>query len=249
MISLPVLLPQGYSAVVREGENVSEGQVIASQSTINEIKINIPRELSVKLSRAKKYITKIPGEKVEKGEVIAIKKSFFGGNTLLRSREAGTIVRYIRQSGELVIALKEGVNTGELDIFSPVEGVVQLCDNKEIVIATDRQAFQVDFALGTPIHGKIEFLDKEDSYHINTEVIGKIVVSKFLSREMILKGIGIGVLGFIGVEISDQVIEYLLKKETKTALIRVDEKIYEKLKQKKSETIFINPVAKVIFIT
>ena len=110
MTSLPISLHDGFTPSVQTGDFIIVGQVIASKTGSDEEIINIPQQLSISRSSAKKVIKKNPGDKVEKGEIIARKKSLLGTKSItLRSAVSGTVTRYERDSGSLVI--KTGLTT------------------------------------------------------------------------------------------------------------------------------------------
>jgi hypothetical protein len=249
MTSLPVLIPDGHTPCVNVGDTITAGQVIAVNNTHREKRINIPRELSVNLKNAKNYIKKIPGERVEKGEVIAVKKSFFGNGIVLRSKVEGTVGRYERDSGDLIIITSSPDNSQKLDLVSPVEGIVELCDNREIVIKTDKNVLNAEFATGEAVTAELLAIGTPDAYHIDSKTIGKITVCASLTREMILKGVGIGTAGFIGVDIKDSDLEYLIEKKIATPVVRIDAKSFERVYEENGKKVAVNPEAKaLIFI-
>ncbi|HUQ85499.1 MAG TPA: hypothetical protein VM077_04200 [Candidatus Limnocylindrales bacterium] len=248
MTALPINLSDGFSPVVKVGDEVAVGQVIASNIGPQDEIINIPNALGVGISHARKIIKKIPGEAVEIGDVIAIKKSLFGTNTeVLKSKVAGTVTRFERSTGNLVI--KTTLSTSTQDIISPVDGIVGICDNKEIVINTDKNVVIGMLAQGDKGTGEIHVLQEDDSYHLNAKAIGKIAVSKNFTREMILKGVGIGVAGIIGVGIGEHDIEYLKDKKFQIPIIKINEESYDVLTQWAGKKVFINPETKsIIFL-
>ena len=80
MTTLPIILSPGYIPLVKKGDSVKAGQLIAQKISYKEFVINIVKELSVSSDKARKFLCKNPGEKVEIGDVLAIKKGFLGLN-------------------------------------------------------------------------------------------------------------------------------------------------------------------------
>ncbi len=248
MTSLPVSLPDGFVNVVDEGTTIIVGQVIASNKGPFDKIINIPKVLGVNRIQAKKIITKIPGELVNVGDVIAVKKGFFGTQKIiLRSKVAGTVTRFERETGNLVI--KTSVTVSKKDIISPVDGIIAMCDNREIVINTDKNVVIGELAQGSEVTGEIHVLQADDPYYLTANAIGKIAVSKNFTKDMISKSVGIGVAGIIGVGINDRDIDHLAEKKFQMPIIKISEQNYDSIKHWNGKKVFINPGSKsIIFL-
>lgn len=248
MTSLPISLPDGFITSVNVGDQVTVGQEIASNKGPTDEIINIPKALGVNRNQAKKIIRKIPGDLVNIGDVIAEKKSLFGTQrVVLRSKIAGTVTRFERDSGNLVI--KTSLTSSTKDIISPVDGIIAMCDNREIVINTDTNVVIGEMAQGSKVTGEIHVLQSDDSYHLNANAIDKIAVSKNFTREMISKGVGIGVSGIIGVGIEDRDIEHLIEKNFQITIIKIKEQDYNSINQWNGKKVFMNPDTKsIIFL-
>lgn len=238
MTTLPIILPDGFTPDVNVGDNIIIGQTIASKKSTGEEIVNIQQELSVSRSQVKKILKKSPGDSVSIGDILAQKKSFFGGVTTLRSKAEGTVVRYERDSGNLVI--KTGSDSVISSLFSPVDGSVSLCNNKEIKIDTDKNVFIGIDSTGTNGEGKVLILRESDPYYLNSQCIDKIIVGQSFSREMLLKGIGIGVTGIIGTDISEKDLEYLNDKRFKAPVIKVDDKSLDKIIEWSGKKVFLD---------
>lgn len=248
MTALPINLPDGFSTVVKVGDNITVGQVISNQTTYHEEIINIPKALSVKRSQVKKYLKKSPGDVVEIGEIIAKKNSLFGPKVTIESSVAGTVVRYERDTGDLVIKKSQKTTLNEL--ISPVDGIVALCDNSKIVINTDKNVLVGLAGSGESGQGEVFVLKEDDPYYLDSSTIGKIVVGGSFTREMLLKGIGIGVLGLVGTDIKDEDSDYLDAKKFKTPVIKIDKKNMEKVIEWNTKKVFLNPrLLAIIFLS
>lgn len=248
MTSLPINLPDGFIPKVKKGDKVTVGEIIATQTTQDDEVINIPKELSIKKSQVKKYLKKNPGDGVSVGDVIAIRKSLFGSGVMLKSTIEGTVVRYERDSGNLII--KKSQKTTTSTIISPVDGIVSICDNSEIVIDTDKNAFVGVSGSGENAEGTITILEKDDPFYVDSSTIGKIIVGRNFTKEMLLKGIGIGVVGIIGSEIEDKDIEHLIEKKIKTPVIKIEKEDLEKIINRDTKKVFLNPELKsIIFLS
>jgi thymidine phosphorylase len=259
MISLPIILSSGVVSTVKSGDSVKVGQVIATREAYREYPINLASELSTSLEKARKYLVMNPGDKVEIGDVLAKKRGLFGFREVrVVSNVGGDIARYERNTGNLVI--RSEADESAADIVSPVDGIVTMCDNDKIVLATEKDIFNGRKAAGENILGEVYIIDeafsKNDNTDRNSEIlmyysldnraVGKIVVGRSFSRDLLIKGIGIGVAGIIGTEIRDEDIEYLSKRNMQIPIIEVDNDIIEKARQWKGKRFYLNTQEKVI---
>lgn len=255
MISLPIPLPNGFTPTISQGDTVTSGQTIAHLTAKDEQIINIAEQLSVPLDKVKHVLKKNPGDQVTVGDIIAVKKGFLGlDQHKIKSRVDGVITRYERDTGNLVI------NTGKATIaeyvVSPVDGVVSLCNNEKIVIETDKHVVLGKKGNGYKIEGEVFILeaslnpDTPDSlYHLDGRAIGKIVVGGNLSKEILIKGIGMGAIGFIGTNIKDEDLEHLERKNHKTPVLEIKSETIEKLTNWNGKKIILDSKLKsIIFL-
>jgi len=249
MSSLSILL-NGFVPKVKTGDDVVSGQVIATKKGRGkDIEINVAETLNIKPGEVVKFILKRPGDRVEEGGLIAAKKGTLGiGGKGIISKVTGTVLKidedlgivYIRSSQtRLDSASSARQEEGEEDIFSPVDGVVELCDNKKIAIKTHKDAILADKVSGkgivwaqTILLGKAE-VDPDsigvDPSDLNGKIRGKIILGRFFQREAISKALGIGALGIISQNISDEELEDLRKKNIDTPIFIINEENFEKL--------------------
>lgn len=258
MVSLPISLPDGFSPVVTVGDPIKVGETIAQKKIFNEDVINIPAELSVSVKKAKKLLTKKPGDPVQEQEIIAVKHGFLGfGRRLLRSRITGTVSRYERDTGHLVIQTSYEPLTENL--VSPVDGTVALCDNEKIVINTDKNILMGTRGSGTTGDGELFILESslnnEENYEnanllyfLDNRAVGKVIVGGCLPREVLVKGVGIGAKGIIGTRIADEDIAYLMQRRLSVPIIEIDPETVKKLQQWKGKKIFLDGDSKSIVL-
>lgn len=239
MTALPINLPEGFSPAIHEGEVVAIGQVIAKKQNPGTQNINIAQILNVKLSNVKKVLQKFPGEKIEKGDIIAIKKSILGTKkTVLKSNIDGTVMRYERNTGNLVV--NTGMDSSTEEILSPIEGVAGICNNDKILINTEKNILSGRKSVGDLSTGEIFVLEVDDMYRIDSGAIGKIIIGRNLNREILLKGIGIGASGLIGTSILDIDIDHIREKNFTTPVMEIDEESMHRLISSESKKIFMD---------
>ncbi len=261
MTALPVLLSYGCVSLVKNNDFVKAGQLIAQRILHKECVINIADEFNTSSEKAQKYIKKKPGDKVKGGDVLAVKKNFFGfKERKVVSRVEGVILRYARDSGNLFIEL--AVEAGVTDIVSPVDGIISLCNNDKIVIDTDKDVLPGRKGAGGNGQGEVfilegAFLDRgADSresetslyYTLDSRAVGKIIVGRNFQRDLLIKSIGMGASGIIGTEINDSDLEYISGRRMQVPLIEVDNDIIEKIIKWKGKKIYLNSLEKLLIL-
>ncbi len=258
MTSLSINLPQGFISKVKVGEKVVSGQVIAGKNIVGvDHEINLFNVLQIDPAHAGKILVKRAGDKVSEGSVVAIKKGTLSiGARRAVSPVAGTIFKFDEDSGILTIRSTEEAKIE--DIFSPVDGEVELCDNEKIVLKTTEEVFVAQDAIGQGnISGTLLFLKDEtvEGSDIKSDVKGKIVAGKILTREALAKSLGLGAQGLIAQKIMGEDLEDLRKRLIGTPIFIVEEKDFEKIQKSclpagraEGKKVFLEPGKKTILL-
>jgi hypothetical protein len=255
MTSLPIELPVGFTPLITQGDLVTIGQLLARKEAPQDEVVNILQSLNVSRNHAKKVLKKGPGEKINPGDVIAIKKSLFGKEQArIISEIAGTIIRYERDTGNLVVRTQQ--EPSSLEIISPVAGSVTLCNNREIVIETDGALVTTGVTLGKAGEGTLFILREsfDDSgsdnavYYLDSRATDKIVLAKTLTRELVIKGDSIGVIGFLGMTISNEDITYLQEKQFELPVIEISQELVVHLHRWENRKIMVETRSKAIIL-
>lgn len=255
MTALPVELPEGFTTLVAKGDSISQGQVIAKKDAPKDEIVNIIQALNVSRTRARRVLKKKPGDKIDQGDIIAIKKNLFGkvlGS--ITSGISGTVLRYERDTGNLVV--RTDLQESDLELISPVAGTVTLCNNKEIVIETEDAYLTGGIAFGNTGEGLLLVLKesfKENGsdnalYYLDSRAAEKIVLVKTLTRDLIVKGDSIGVLGFLGTTISDFDSIYLQEKQIALPVIEISEELVPKLHAWEHKKVMLETGSKAIIL-
>lgn len=245
MNTLPVSLPHGFTSLVAVGDTLTPGEKIAQYTIPDEQTINIPSELEIPLKKVKHSLKKNPGEAVQIGDVIAVKKNFFGSEqAAIISQVAGTVIRYERATGNLIIRIT--TNAPVQALISPVAGTVALCDNKQIVISTTSESIAGTKAVGQSREGEFFLLDDAGFFHLDNRAIGKVVIGHELTREMLSKAIGIGVIGLVGTEITDHDLAYMAERNAQIPIIAVASHALEQLRKWETGKIYLDITTKTI---
>lgn len=261
MTTLPILLSAGFVPLVKKNDTVKAGQIIAQKVFHKECIINLAQQFSESSEKVRKYLRKKPGDSVKVGDVLAVKRSFMGvREEKAISRVEGTIARYERDAGNLIITL--ATETRVSDIVSPVDGIVTMWDNDKIVIGTDKDVYPGRKGAGEAGMGEIFVLDgafsQQDTssqeseislyYALDSRAVGKIIVGGNFPRDLLIKSIGMGAIGIIGTEIRNEDIEYTSGRHMQVPIIEVDNNTVEKIIQWKGKKIYLNSPEKLLVL-
>jgi hypothetical protein len=251
MTSLPILLPYGFSSLVKQNDTITAGQMIAQNTAPQEEIINIAKELRISIRKARKVVQKNPGDSVSEGDVLAIKKKFFGMHKeAVISKIAGTILKYERDTGDLYIRTSYANLTD--NFVSPVDGIVSLCDNGKIVISVEKNVLLGTNATEAKGEGEVYIFEESSSanqiFFIDNRVTGKIVVGKSLNRESLTKGIALGAAGFIGTDLEPSDIEYVRQKHDHVPVMQIDQEALQILLPWKNKKIYLDGQARSIIL-
>jgi hypothetical protein len=254
MTSLPIEFPEGFTSLITQGDSVAIGQIIAQKTAPRDEIVNVITALRISRSHAKKTLRKGPGERIKPGDVVAVKKNFFGKEQArIVSQIAGTIIRYERDTGDLVVRIEQ--EDSELELISPVAGTITLCNNKEIIIETEDAYLSDGVTLGSTGEGtlfilKESFDDNSDNslYFLDSSAKGKIVLVRNLTRDLVIKGESIGVTGFLGTTISNEDIDYLRQKELPIPVIEITQELVSELHSWENKNIMIEVKSKAIIL-
>lgn len=249
MTALPILLPDGFSSDVQPGQQVHAGQVIARKHVNAEEVVNIPQTLGVSTAKARKILKKIPGDTVRVGDVIAVNKKMFGFKKQeVVSSIDGIVLRYERGVGNLVV--KTGQAESSEEVVSPVDGTIGLCNNKQIVINTDKNVLVGNRGYGESAEGAIFVLQAsfaEDAdvanvlYHLDSQAIQKVIVGGVFTRDLLIKGLGVGARAFVGMRFADADVEYLAQRNVTIPVVEVGEEVMRTLFTWRGKRVFIEP--------
>lgn len=147
MNTLPIPLPPDFSVVVKKGDHVEKGDLLAkaqessSQNSSSELIIDLVAVFNESANTVRKYLQKGPGDSIHDGDLIATRTRTLGlKSDSVVSHSNGTIVRFERDTGKLIIQsdkVTSPVTDASADILSPLAGNIKVCNNDSIVITPD----------------------------------------------------------------------------------------------------------------
>lgn len=276
MTSLPVHIPQGYSLLVKKNDKVEAGQVLARPSESSVTPSTLPEvaeedaEETVDLmaiyqepaDKVRKYLQKSPGDTVTPGDILAQKKGILGiSSDAIVAQVQGTVLRYEREYGRLVIRLAEPrrrevhqhVEATPSEIISPLAGVVAVCHNDQIVIESESKELVGTRGVGGSAQGALLVLLNDEHEPVESSGIGKETHDKILlvhgmTRDALAKASVIGVAGVIGTAIVQEDLDYLVQRRIDLPVIDIDGDVAKKLTKLQGKYIAMNGSERTIVV-
>lgn len=228
MTLLPINLPQGSEVRVKVGEKVTKGTVLAQTRSISsEVIIHLTKDFGIPLKNFESALSKKLGDFVKEGEPIAVKKKFMGKSRIL-SKISGTVSKIDVQNGDVYIKSSTGGEGKAEDVFSPVEGIVDFCDNGKIVIKSDKASISVKDVIGESVTGILtQVLDAETAQIVED----KIICIESADKLFVYKSLSLGARGIISTDLTGIDFMDLDGKKVNGAIVLVDKDSFGKIKK------------------
>lgn len=237
MTLLPILLPEGFSLKVSAGDKITAGQVIAEGTDkIHEEVIPIAHQLKLVPKKAIGMLKKSLGDSIAVGDILAVKKSLLGSQKVI-SEFSGTLVKINEETGDLIVRVSSDA-TNIKTITAPVDGVVESCDEKQIVLKTEKQAIVAIDGIGGDSEGQIKYLTDSDESKLGLEVKDKILLTKTINRIYLFKMIGLEAAGIITEELEDVDFVDLEEKHVRMPVLKVSDEDFKKLTKENNVFLF-----------
>jgi ribosomal protein L19 len=249
MTLLPVLLPEGYVAKVSANEKIAVGTVLAEKkSGAREKVIHISSVFNLPPKDIQKVLKKHLGDGVVKGDTIAEKKGSLGvGSKRIISEFSGTIIRIDEENGDLIVR-ESGEETSVETLISPVDGIVDSCDNEKIVIKTDKNAILAEDGLGKEKEGELLYLEDAQEERLGKEIEEKVILTKLIDRVAIFKAIGLDANGIITEDLENVDFVDLTGKAIETPIMIVNGENFKKLVKANGKKVYLGGKDKSIVI-
>lgn len=260
MVTLPIPLPSGYYPKIQVGNQVTTGEILAKREVAPEIVIRIPEVLKIPIKHSAMTLRKNPGDSVQKGTILASKKRTFGINEdVIVSQVDGIFLRYERDTGAIVItpdASARADSEVSEEIRSPIDGIVEVCDNDKILLRTDKDILLGKSGVGKDFTGIVHNIaqSQEDPegkvqlHFLDSAVIGTIIVGGSFDRDVLLKAIGMGVGGVIAYSIRDEDLSHIADRNLSTPVITIEKESYLKLLSWNGKKAYIQGEQKTILL-
>jgi hypothetical protein len=248
MTLLPIILPQDAVLKVSVGDKISAGDIVAqAQSNSNDEILHLSKDYKINPKKIKKYLLKNLGDKVEVGEAIAKINGVLGITSQnIISNFSGIIAKIDESIGE--VHVKKLDVPDAKNIFSPVDGTIDFCNNEKIVIKTAQEAFVAADAVGNEGSGKLKVIEEYDPEKLTAGVLEKIPVVKKIDNVSLFKIIGLGGEGIIIQELEDMDFVDLSEKKIEIPVMIVSADNFEKIAKKDGSKVYLNGESKSIVI-
>ena len=244
MVSLPITIPSGATILVNVSDKVKHGQVLAKISPSEEHIINVAEMLRISAKKAASLLQVQPGDKVEVGELIAVRKNSFGLTAArLKSNVNGTVLRFDPETG--ILAVGNPSQQQEYELLCPIAGVVEVCHNDQIVIQTDENIVQGIGGVGKTARGQLVALSNTE---LTGSIIDKIIFAHEFDRDALIKAIGIGAAGIIAMKIDPVDMTYLQQKNLVVPIILVSEDKQKVLLKQVNKEVFLEGTTNIILL-
>ncbi len=205
-------LPKEAKILVSEGDEVLKGKVLATEEVEEFEEFDLAGFFSISPKKVSKILSISPGAKIEKGQIVAIKKGLFGKGTIFKSPVAGVFVG-LSDKGILKIKTK----SEKKELLSPFSGKInKVCCSaiKEkkgnlLVLEFEGEKIEGGWGRGGKVFGILDVLGERDEEvklsQLRPEDKGKILVAGGkISLGICHKAEALGIAGLVGGSISPE---------------------------------------------
>ncbi len=226
---LTVLLKEGLLPVVKKGELIKEGAVLAKDGgRIHKEKILLSQLLQVEPAKISRYLTKKLGTQVNKGEVLAQKESFFK-KIQVKSPLTGVLESVNLKEGTLMLSAQKP----SLSQKSPIQAVVEKVSDEQIVLSFEGRIFKAEKSQGSVTVGLLTVIKKKmiDLFAFGGEVAEKIALGYLFAEEARVK---LNVLGTKAIIAQDFYNDF-------PVAMKVATKVFQELVKFKNRKVVLQP--------
>ncbi len=196
-------IPTQGQVLVNIGDLVDPETVVVRGTVVNpEIhEVKIYEQLEVDTSEVERYMLKGEGDEVQKNEVIAIHRFFFGrASKVCRSPIDGSLETFLKSSGRVLIRGKPI----PIELKAHIPGkVVSIIPSEGVVVECKAALIQGMFGIGGESVGQLAIAVDKPGEALTTELIedkhkGKVVIGgSFATIDALRKAVRIGVNGIV----------------------------------------------------
>lgn len=249
MANVTLYLPKNTKPSLKEGDPVAFGQLLTGDDSSTHIVISLGKLLGISPKDTGAVLRKYEGERVERGEVVAVRKGFFGSKAI-KAPIAGRLSRVDTGKGEVTLS---PIETDETTVVSPVAGRVAKITGEEIAIAFDGTILFAKQGIGSMRKGLLSLMGRADEEvllsAISDKLSNNIVLSGYMQRQVLEKAYGIGVASIIVTELDEGDLSYFEHQGSRMpSLLVVATVDYELLKQYEGKEVVTEGMHKRIII-
>lgn len=221
-------LPLVGKTLVTEGDKVDFDTIVARTELPGDPQIfKISRDLGVDEEDLGSYMRKNVGDHVQKGEIIAERKGFFGlFHRTSCAGTTGTVEHISRTTGQVTI-VEPSI---PLEISAYIPGIVsKVISGESVVIETVGALIQGIFGVGGENHGQLEIIPGSKGVTLTSEMIENSSKNKILvypgsaSSDALRKAVSAGAKGLVVGGIDDRELSDFLGYEIGVAITGEEE--------------------------
>jgi hypothetical protein len=215
LLRLSRRLPLAGNVEVKVGDRVTWDQVVARTDLPGRVEmVSLAAKLGMDAAELPEYLLKKEGEAIEKGEVLAYSKGFFGFFRMpFRSPITGTLESVSKTTGQTILRSPPR----PIAIKAYVDGVVEeVEENQGVTIKTFGSLIQGIFGLGGETSGELVMAVKEPAQILTDSELSKaytgkvVVVGKIATAAVVKRAAELGVSALIAGGIDDSDVRELL---------------------------------------
>lgn len=193
---MPIVItrPENTTVLVKTDQEINFETDLFEQVSQSEIKIQISNKLKIAPIKIFKHLHKFVGEKIEKGELLAVKKNVFSDLKYLSEYE-GTIKEINHETGEVILT----TNNKASKVKSFFSGTVTSIKDYELTIILPSEKLYFDLKITSKDFGNETLYLKKIDNHLLTEeaVNNKVIIAENIDTYTLIKLEALGSTGFI----------------------------------------------------
>ncbi len=228
---LKLKLNENEKPVVKVGDKVKTGDVLATSQVSKVVEISLAKLLQVKPKDLPKYLLKeLPGE-VEKGEVIAVKKGLLKLQQV-KCPVSGVLDFLDSEAGTLQIQPK---NEESQKVRAWFSGVVKGVSDNEVICEVSGLVIKGKSGAGATVSGKLYGIKGDvDLFNLPTEISERIIILRSAKSDMVAKADALGAVAVIAESLEEPTfslphllvdgIEEIMKHDGSPAILHAAEK-------------------------
>lgn len=191
MPELTILISPDHTLLVKTGDTLSQGDILAKIESSKSAKLDIAGLLKINPDSLLNHLIVNSGENIKEGQLIAQKKGFFSSTTI-KSPISGSI-KLSKDKGFVIIKPIDSDET----LLSPCSGEVDKISSSSVIIKSDTTVISGISGSGNIGGELIKLKEDTDFFHIDDRLKYKIVLAHNLTLAIVAKMKALGVLGVI----------------------------------------------------
>jgi glycine cleavage system H lipoate-binding protein len=190
---ITINIPEGGRCLLKENQKVDFGVPYLEGKSESKIEIQVAKKLDIEPAKIFHYLKKLVGEKIKKGETLALNKSLFS-TSRVKSEYDGTIQEINHNDGVVVITTEVG-DDKTFDAF--FKGKVKKIDKDEIKIeVASAEEFKISNSTAS-FGGGTFYLKDTSSDMTSSNISANVVLAKSVSPFTQIKAEALGTAGFV----------------------------------------------------